>query len=438
MNWNKPLITLGLGVFWGISMLGAQDTLSLMQVVSRTLESNYQIQVSQLENQQAQNTATRGQAGFFPQINANGSGAFSQNNTKLEFAGGLPDVARNGAINTSYGANIGLNYTVFNGFGRVYTYRGLVQQYRMTQLQAKLLAENLVFEAVNRFVNYQQFRLNAEIAAANLRVSEERLKYTLEAVKNGVGTKLEALSAELDFKNDSLMWVQSQGATIKESYALNVLMGTAPNFPVYFNSQMPVPVLESQSVLVEKVGKNASSVLLAQVSKELSQTQMNLAQSRQMPSLNIAANYGLLNSQNGAGIILSQSNLGFNSSANLTVPIFNGKQLQTAIKNADLDVKQRNLEYEQAKLQAVQLVYEAFTDQGVLEVQINTLTQSVEVAERALLRAIESHRNGQIRYTDLRTAQVNKLQAESALVSARMNLLRLRYSVKRLSGELLE
>ena len=296
----------------------------------------------------------------------------------------------------------------------------------------------MVFEAVNRFVNYQQFRLNAEIAAANLRVSEERLMYTLEAVKNGVGLKLEALSAELDFKNDSLMWVQSQGAIIKESYALNVLMGTAPNFPVYFNSQMPVPVLESQSVLVEKVGKNASSVLLAQVSKELSQTQMNLAQSRQMPSLNIAANYGLLNSQNGAGIILSQSNLGFNSSANLTVPIFNGKQLQTAIKNADLDVKQRNLEYEQAKLQAVQLVYEAFTDQGVLEVQINTLTQSVEVAERALLRAIESHRNGQIRYTDLRTAQVNKLQAESALVSARMNLLRLRYSVKRLSGELLE
>jgi outer membrane protein TolC len=71
-------------------------------------------------------------------------------------------------------------------------------------------------------------------------------------------------------------------------------------------------------------------------------------------------------------------------------------------------------------------------------VQINTLTQSVEVAERALLRAIESHRNGQIRYTDLRTAQVNKLQAESALVSACMNLLRLRYSVKRLSGELLD
>lgn len=438
MNGNKAIITLGIAFFSGIAVLGAQDTLSLMQVVSRTLESNYQIQVSQLQNQQAENTATRGQAGFYPQISANGSGAFSLNNTKLEFAGGLPDVEANGAINTAVGANLGLNYTVFNGFGRVYTYRGLVQQYRLTQLQAKLLAENLVFEAVNRFVNYQQFRLNVRIAEANLQVSEERLNYTLEAVKTGVNTKLEALSAELDYKNDSLIWIQAQAAILKESYALNVLMGSAPNLPVFFNTQMPVPVLEVQSVLVEKVRQNASSVLLAQVSKELSQTQMNLAQSRQMPSLNIAANYGLLNSQNGAGIILSQSNLGFNSSANLTVPIFNGKQLQTAIKNADLDIKQRNLEYEQAKLQAVQLVYEAFTDQDVLEVQINTLTQSVDVAERALLRAIEAHRNGQIRYTDLRIAQINKLQAESALVSARMNLLRLRYSVKRLSGELLE
>jgi len=38
----------------------------------------------------------------------------------------------------------------------------------------------------------------------------------------------------------------------------------------------------------------------------------------------------------------------------------------------------------------------------------------------------------------LRVAQVNLLQAESSLVSAQMNLLRLRYSVKRLTGELLD
>lgn len=437
MTWNRLKMALGLGMLLLMGSAKAQDSLTLSGLVSRTLASNYQIQVSQIQSQQAGNLATRGQAGFFPQINANGSGAFSQNNTKLAFAGGLPDVERNGAINTSYGANIGLNYTVFNGFGRVYTYRSLVQQYQLSQLQAKLVAENLVFEAISRYVNFQQARLNAQIAEGNLAVSAERLNYTRESVATGAKTKLDLLSAELDFKNDSLLWLQSKVGAEKEGFALNVLMGEMPNTPVSLSMDMPIPVLESESVLVEKVSQNSSSVLLAQVSKELSQTQNNLAHSRQLPALNLNANYGLLNSQNGAGIILSQSNLGFNSSATLVVPIFNGKQLTTAIKNADLDMKIRSLEYEQAKLQTAQLIYEAFADQRILEAQITTLTQSVSVAVRALARAKEAYASGQIRFNDLRVAQVNVLQSESALVSARMNLLRLRYSVLRLSGDLL-
>ena len=445
MNWIKFKQAL-LGVL-SINALSisAQDNikendgaLTLPSLVSRTLNSNYQIQVSKIQSQQAGNLATRGQAGFFPQINANGSGAFSQNNTKLEFAGGLPDVERNGAVNTSYGANVGLNYTVFNGFGRVYTYRSLVQQSRLSQAQAKLVAENLVFEAINRYVNYQQARLNAEIVKGNLNISEERLRYTQEAVATGAKTQLDLLSAQLDLKNDSLLYMQSNAAAEKERFAINVLMGENPNMPLILSTEMPIPVLEEEAVLVEKVSQNASSVLLAQLSKELSELQNNLAQSRKLPILNLSANYGLLSSQNGAGIILSQSNVGFNSSASLVVPLFNGKQLTTAIKNSELDVKLRNYEYEQAKLTAVQLIYEAFADQRVLEIQIQSLMQSVVVSTSALNRAKEAYSTGQIRFNDLRTAQVNALQAESALISARMNLLRLRYSVKRLCGELLD
>lgn len=445
MNWIKfkkvflgVLLTSAVGLRAQDSLKDNSGSLTLASLVSRTLNSNYQIQVSQIQSEQAGNLATRGQAGFFPQINANGSGAFSQNNTKLEFAGGLPDVERNGAVNTSYGANIGLNYTVFNGFGRVYTYRSLVQQSRLSRAQAKLVAENLIFEAINRYVNYQQARLNAEIAKGNLNISEERLRYTQEAFSTGSKTQLDLLSAQLDLKNDSLLYMQSNAAVEKEGFALNVLMGEAPNLPLTLSTEMPIPVLEDEAILVEKVSKNASSVLLAQLSKELSELQNNIANSRKLPALNVSANYGLLSSQNGAGIILAQSNVGFNSSASLVVPLFNGKQLTTAIKNSELDVKLRTYEYEQAKLTATQLIYEAFADQRVLETQIQTLMQSVAVSSKALNRAKEAYATGQIRFNDLRTAQVNALQAESALISARMNLLRLRYSVKRLCGELLD
>lgn len=445
MNWIKfkqtcllVLVTTAMGVQAQDSLVGRVQALTLSNLVSRTLNSNYQIQVSQIQSQQVENLATRGQAGFFPQINANGSGAFSQNNTKLEFAGGLPDVERNGAVNTSLGANIGLIYTIFNGFGRVYNYRSLVQQSRLSQVQAKLLAENLVFEAISRYVNFQQARLNADIAKGNLGISEERLRYTQESVATGAKTQLDLLSAQLDFKNDSLLWMQSNVLAEKERFAINVLMGEDPNSPLDLSAEMPIPVLDNEATLVQKVTQNSSSVLLAQLSQELSQLQNNLAQSRRLPTVNVSANYGLLTSQNGAGIILSQSNVGFNSSASLVVPLFNGKQLTSAIKNSELDVKLRTYEYEQAKLTAAQLIYEALADQRVLETQIQTLSQSIDVSTRALSRAKEAYSTGQIRFNDLRTAQVNALQAEYALISARMNLLRLRYSVKRLCGELLD
>jgi hypothetical protein len=45
---------------------------------------------------------------------------------------------------------------------------------------------------------------------------------------------------------------------------------------------------------------------------------------------------------------------------------------------------------------------------------------------------------GQIRFTDLRASQISKLQAESNVISSQLNLLRLRYSIKRLTGELLD
>lgn len=416
----------------------AQDTLGLSAVIAKTLESNYQVQVSQIQIQQSGNLATRGQAGFYPQINANGSGAFSQNNTRLEFAGGLPDVERNGAINTSYGANVGLNYTVFNGFGRVRTYQGLIKQLQLSQVQAKLLSENLVLEVVNRYINYQQARTNLQLSNENLRVSKSRLQLAQKGYETGVKSVLDVLSADLDLRNDSLLVLQSTATVKKELHALNVLMGVEPGNSLFIGNEMPVPVLDAESVLVERLKGNNTSVLLAKLGQEMAETQLGIAQSRQLPTLNVSANYGFVNSQNGAGIILAQQNLGFNSSASLVVPIFNGKQLRNAIQNARLDVEIRGLELEQAQLQALQLLYDVLEDQKVLEQQIVTLSNGVTLAKKALFRAEEAYKVGQIRYNDLRQAQTNLLQAESSLQNTRLNLLRLRFGIKRILGELLD
>ncbi len=434
MNWKIKMM--GTLLFTGVSALYAEDTLSLQKLVEQTLKANYDIQIAQLQVQQTENLATRGQAGFFPSISLGGNGSYSSNNTNLEFAGGLPPVERNGAINTAIGGNLGLNYTLFNGFGRVFNYRRLQQQFNLSTVQAKLLSENTVFEAINRYINAHQARGNALLAKENYLVSGKRLLYAQRAYSNGSISKLELLSAEIDAVTDSLSWIQNKSSFLKELFALNVSMGKSPE-EILISMEIPVPVLDERESLLKKAVENNSSVLFAYVSKNLSQTQLKVNQSQRLPNLSLSASYGYQSSQNGAGIILSQSTLGVNSGINLSIPVFNGKQLTQAIKNAEIDVQKSQFEWDKAKLTAEQLMMEALQDQEVLQLQIKSLSKSIELAEQALQRAQSLYENGQLRFVELRAAQVAKLQAETNLMNARMNLIRVRYSIKWLIGELI-
>jgi outer membrane protein len=435
MTWKTKIFTFAMALATCVS--NAQDTLTLQKLVEKTLNANFDVQIAQVQVQQSANLVSLGQAGFFPSVSIGGNAAYSNNNTNLEFAGGLPPVERNGAVNTSLGGNIGINYTLFNGLGRVYSYRRLQAQQSLTMVQAKLVSENAALEAINRFINAQQAKANAKLAKANHEISKERLKYSRKAYTSGANSKIDLLSAEIDAINDSLLMVQAQSAYNKEIFALNVSLGNQPESACLISTNVPVPVLESSDDLLKKVTENNTAIVIADLNKKLTENQLKLSKSQQLPSLSMNAGYGFQSSQNGAGIILAQNTLGVNTGLNLSMPIFNGNQLSNAIKNATLDVQKSSFEKEKASLQAKQLLLEALQDQTVLEVQIINLKKSLQLADQALNRSKIAYQGGQLRFVELRAAQTNKLQAETGLLNAQMNLIRIRYSIKRLMGELI-
>lgn len=435
MTWKIKIFTIVMASATWVS--NAQDTLTLEKVVEKTLSANLDVQIAHVQIQQSSNLVSLGQTGFFPSVSIGGNAAYSNNNTNLEFAGGLPPVERNGAVNTALGGNIGINYTLFNGLGRVYSYRRLQTQQSLSVVQAKLVSENAALEAINRFINAQQAKANAKLAKANHKISRERLNYSRKAFANGANSKLDLLTAEIDAINDSLLMIQAESAYNKEIFALNVSLGNQPESACLISANVPVPVLETSDELLKKVTDNNTAFIIAGLSKKLTENQLKLSKSQQLPNLSMNAGYGYQSSQNGAGIILSQNTLGVNTGLNLSMPIFNGKQLSNAIKNATLDVQKSGFEKEKASLLAKQLMLEALQDQTVLEVQITNLNKSLQLAEQALNRAKVAYQSGQLRFVELRAAQTNKLQAETGLLNAQMNLIRIRYSIKRLMGELI-
>lgn len=435
MNYKKYFLMILLSPV--LNNLRAQNSeLSLDSVLQIGFQNNFNLKISRNVNFQAKNLATLGQAGYFPTIGVNGNGSFSSNNTKLEFAGGLPTVERNGAVNTGYGANLGLNYIVFNGFGRVAGYRQLMSQERLTDVQAKVVAENLTMDIVSRFLNIQQLILELSANKDNLSISEVRFFRTNWAYQNGSKSKIDLLSAQMDLVSDSLNVLNVQTNLQKELNGLKVLIGQSPQSQLDISKETPVPVISSYTEIIERARINNTGLLLANISSQMALNNVMLAKSKQLPQMSVSANYGYQSSQNGAGIILAQNTLGLNTSASLTMPIFNGNQLVTAIKNAKIESENADLKRKQTELEIEQLILNAELDEILLKRSLESLNARFELAKVALERGEFAYNSGQITYNDLRILQLNLLNIQNAINLNRINLIKLRYSVLRLSGDL--
>ncbi len=414
----------------------SQDSLSLQDVVTATLKNNYNIQIQGLFTEQNASLATKGQAGYFPSVTLNGNGSYSKNNTRLEFAGGLPTVERDGAENTAIGANIGLNYTLFNGFGRVSTYKNLQNQYQLSLLQSRLVSENSVMEAIAAVLQVEQLYVQKKLAIENIQISKERLEYSNYRKETGVGNSIEVSAAQVDLGTDSLALIQIENSLNKELNKLKVLLGVNIETELKIKNEVPVPVLGSNEEIKNSI-QNNTQILIAQINQVMALENTKLANSRRLPVLSINLNYGYNSSQNGAGIILAQQTDGLSGSASLSLPIFNGLQLATAIKNTKIQEQVAQLTKQNTELQVQQLLMDALLDQKVLEESILLQEKRESLAALNVTRSLEAFKNGQLRYTEVRENQLSLLQSRLAITQSRLNLVLLRYQMLRLSGKLL-
>ena len=130
MKASLPLLFALSGVFGAIRAEG-QTALSLSQAIQTALQNNYQIQISQLEQQQAQNLDDWGVAGRYPSINftLNNNNTYSGSKNPASF---LRELSSFGAGLTP---GVEANWILFDGYRVRFTKQQLEQQQVKQQQQ---------------------------------------------------------------------------------------------------------------------------------------------------------------------------------------------------------------------------------------------------------------------------------------------------------------
>jgi len=195
------------------------------------------------------------------------------------------------------------------------------------------------------------------------------------------------------------------------------------------------PDLIYEKILEETLIAN-TSLLIAAKNKSISEYDYKLVVSRAYPYLNLSTGYNYTISSSSTSSYNNQVVNGVNYGLTMGVNIFDGFNSKRNIKNSAIDIKTKELKYEEIE-QGVKAdlltIYSAYINNLRL---ISLEEQNLSTATENLSIAIERYKLGSLSGIDLREVQKSLLDAKESLLTIQYQAKLAEISLKQISGRI--
>ncbi len=418
--------------------LQAQELLSKANAVALALKYNFDIRTVQNNVAIAENNASVLNSGYLPSASSTGGASYSITDSENILQSG--DVlAAQGANTTRLNASVGLNYTLFDGWGRAFNYKKLKETYRLTELQARLVVENTLINLFNAYYEIARLTENVRTQEQTLAISRERLtraKYSYDYAQN---VKLDVLNAEVDYNNDSISYLTLVQQLENEKRNLNLLLGRSVSSKFEVDTTLSYTQGLRLQTLLEKAQRSNVNILQAQAAIQNASYDLHIVGANTIPKIGLSATYSFSRSNLGATSFFNKSTQwGPSVGANLTWNIFDGGLTKTRKQNAKIALENQQISLEQTRLDIERNVSNAWTVYETALFVLQAEQKNLETNTLNFTRTKEQYALGQITSIEFRQAQLN-------LVNASLNFNKAKYSAKvaelallQLTGDLMQ
>lgn len=429
------------------SLLNGQNSLSLSEAIQIGLQNNYQIQIRQLELEQAQNLNDWGIAGRYPSIDL----TLSNNNSYSGSRNPASFLREISTFGTSLSPGIEANWILFDGYRVRFTKQQLENAERAEELDLQLAVEATIQAIIQNYyaalVEAEQLEVREEV----LRLSRDRVEYQELRRDFGQSSTFDVLQTQDAYLNDSTSYIIQARTYSNALRSLNRAMGVealGTNYVLNDTFSRELPLYDMEAMRVKMLANN-QSILSLQAARELTRTNTLIQEAAKSPTVGLRAggNYTINQTIFGTGTFADgdDRDLGgirstnYNGFLNIfaTYNIFDGGLRRKQIENAQTQELIAQLNIEEAK-QDLLLALENTMDIYQSEQELVRLTeQLVENARRNLDIAEERFRGGLINSFDYRTIQLGYINANQALLNAIYNLKLTETELIRLTGGLI-
>ncbi|MDA0793521.1 MAG: TolC family protein [Bacteroidetes bacterium] len=443
----KKIHTILVSIALSITGLHAQDLLSKEEALAMALENNFGIQMSKNTTEIVKNNSELLNSGYLPSVSLSGGGNFNASDSEIVFPGQFledgtprPNVNLDNQESQRYNAGINLNYTLFDGLGRKYTYKRLKEQYALSELQLRQTIEQTILQLFSVYFNVAQLTEATANLQQALSVSKTRQKRAESAFAFGQTNKLAVLNAQVDVTNDSINLLQTRQELDNAKRDLNLILNQPINQDFDVDTEVNF-IPEIQITTWIETAEQFNVELMQQRSlKQINAYDLKVSQSGYLPTLGLVGSYGWNLNQSPRSAFFPGTNnttLSMGIGANLTWNLFDGGRTITQVKNAKITFENQTIQEQETQLtfernvtNAQQSYQNAIKIFEIQDKQVETGTYNFERSEA-------QYRLGSITAIEFRQAQINLRNAQIQRAAAKYQAKLAELRLIQLSGQLL-
>lgn len=424
-----------------------EQVLSKDEAIKIALLNNFDIKVARNEVDVAKNNQSVLNSGYLPTISATAGATYNRDDSTIEFPGQTlddgsprPDLSLYKAEAQRYNSAVNVNYTLFDGLGRYYSYKQLKEQYQLSELQARETIENTLLQLFSVYFEVARLTENKNVLQQALEISMQRITRAEYSFEYGQNTKLDILNAQVDVTNDSINLLNTLQQLENTKRDLNVVLNRDLNSGFEVDTLISfIPKLQLEE-LVSQAQMNNVAILQSQRNLTINEYDIKVSRSGYLPTVGLNGTYGWNLNQSAPSAFFPGTNnetWNFGLGASLTWNLFDGGGTTVRMKNAKIAYDTQELLLEQIELQVERDIQNAL---AIYENRLNIFQiqeQNVITNQNNFERSKEQFQLGRITSIEFRQAQINLLNAQTNKNLAKYDAKLAELQLLQLTGQLL-
>ena len=435
-------------LFFGIfTSIQSQKNLTKEEALSIALEQNFGILISRNTTEIEKNNSSLLNSGYLPSVALSSGGNYTESDAEITFPGQVDDQGNpipnrvfEDQETQRFNAGINVNYTLFDGLGRKYTYKRLKELYALSELQLRETIEFTILQLFEVYFNIAQLTESNAILQDNLAVSQERQKRAEYAFIHGQGNKLAVLNAQVDVTNDSINLIQTKQQLDNAKRDLNLLLNQPMEQAYSVDLSVNfVPEIQIESWL-ETAAENNIALLKQERNYQINAYDIKIRQSGYLPTLGLVGSYGWnLNKSPASAFFPGTNNTTYSVGigASLSWNLFDSGRTLTQVKNVKIALENQKIQEEETLLTFERNLRNA---QQNYQNAVNIYTiqnKQVETGKYNFDRSQAQYKLGSITAIEFRQAQINLRNAKVQRAAAKYQAKLAELNLIQLSGQLL-